>query len=69
VVLLAVASGVGLKVRALAPAAGAAIHRSPAHAGRGKALRQLDSARLAATLSILVGSRVPILGRWKPARA
>ena len=27
----------------------------------GKALRQLDSARLAATLSILVGSRVPIL--------
>jgi general secretion pathway protein F len=27
----------------------------------GKALRQLDATRLAATLSILVGSRVPIL--------
>jgi general secretion pathway protein F len=56
--LAAVALGAAMK----RPASRAAIHRflwrAPAV---GRVLRSLDSARLAATLSILVGSRVPIL--------
>jgi general secretion pathway protein F len=56
--LAAIALGAAMK----RPASRAAIHRflwrAPAV---GRALRSLDSARLAATLSILVGSRVPIL--------
>ncbi len=48
-------------------ALGRPVHRARLHAAAlrlpviGKVLRQLDSARLAATLAILVGSRVPIL--------
>jgi general secretion pathway protein F len=57
-VIAAVALGAALK----RPAARATIHRvlwrTP---GIGRLLRNLDAARLAATLSILVGSRVPIL--------
>ena len=56
--LAAIALGAAMK----RPASRAAIHRflwrAPAI---GRVLRSLDSARLAATLSILVGSRVPIL--------
>lgn len=56
--LAAIALGAAMK----RPASRAAIHRflwrAPAV---GRMLRSLDSARLAATLSILVGSRVPIL--------
>ncbi len=56
--LAAIALGAAMK----RPASRAAIHRflwrAPAV---GRVLRSLDSARLAATLSILVGSRVPIL--------
>jgi general secretion pathway protein F len=59
---LAVAGAVSLRVALRRPAARAAIHRvlwrTP---GVGRILRHLDAARLAATLSILVGSRVPIL--------
>jgi general secretion pathway protein F len=61
-VALAVAAFVGTRVALSRPAPRARIHRlllrTPVV---GKALRQLDSTRLAATLSILVGSRVPIL--------
>ncbi|QJR15760.1 type II secretion system inner membrane protein GspF [Usitatibacter palustris] len=61
-VALVVAGGIGLKVALDRPAPRAAVHR---FAWRlpviGRLLRSLDSARLAATLSILVGSRVPIL--------
>ena len=56
--LAAIAFGAAMK----RPVSRAAIHRflwrAPAV---GRVLRSLDSARLAATLSILVGSRVPIL--------
>ena len=61
VVLLAGAA-VALRMALKRPGPRASIHRalwrSP---GLGRILRHLDAARLAATLSILVGSRVPIL--------
>ena len=61
-IALFVAIAVGLRVALKRPASRATLHRlvwrAPAF---GKMLRSLDSARLAATLSILVGSRVPIL--------
>jgi general secretion pathway protein F len=57
-----VAAGVALRYALRRPATRAAVHRfvwrKPAI---GRILRHLDAARLAATLSILVGSRVPIL--------
>jgi general secretion pathway protein F len=59
---LAAVSVVVLRVALKRPASRAAIHRFAWRAPVvGKVLRSLDSARLAATLSILVGSRVPIL--------
>jgi general secretion pathway protein F len=59
--LFAIAS-VALRAALKRPASRAAIHRMLWRAPAvGKVLRSLDSARLAATLSILVGSRVPIL--------
>jgi general secretion pathway protein F len=61
-VALAVAAAVALRMALARPASRTAIHRflwrAPAI---GRVLRHLDAARLAATLSILVGSRVPIL--------
>ncbi|HUP98218.1 MAG TPA: type II secretion system inner membrane protein GspF [Usitatibacter sp.] len=61
-VALAVVAAVALRIALRRPASRSAIHeflwRAPAI---GRVLRHLDSARLAATLSILVGSRVPIL--------
>lgn len=61
-VALAIAAVVALRVAMTRPKSRAAIHhmlwRAPAV---GRVLRHLDAARLAATLSILVGSRVPIL--------
>ncbi|HRA24770.1 MAG TPA: type II secretion system inner membrane protein GspF [Usitatibacteraceae bacterium] len=61
-IVLAAAAGIGLKVALARPGPRAAIHRALLRTPvAGKALRQLDSTRLAATLSILVGSRVPIL--------
>ena len=61
-IVLAVVLFAGLKVALARPRARARLHalllRLPVV---GKVLRQLDSARLAATLAILVGSRVPIL--------
>jgi len=60
--LLAVAALVSLRMALKRPAPRARIHellwRAP---GLGRLLRQLDSTRLAATLAILVGSRVPLL--------
>jgi general secretion pathway protein F len=59
---LAAVAVVALRMALARPASRAAIHRflwrAPAI---GRVLRHLDAARLAATLSILVGSRVPIL--------
>jgi general secretion pathway protein F len=59
---LAIAAVVALRMALKRPASRAALHnlawRTPLV---GKILRHLDAARLAATLSILVGSRVPIL--------
>ena len=59
---LAVVAAIALRLALKRPASRAAIHRflwrSPVI---GRLLRHLDAARLAATLSILVGSRVPIL--------
>ena len=61
-VALAVAAFFGTRFALSRPASRARIHRMLLRTPvAGKALRQLDSARLAATLSILVGSRVPIL--------
>jgi len=61
-VALAIAAAVALRVALKRPASRAAIHRMLWRAfGIGRVLRHLDAARLAATLSILVGSRVPIL--------
>ena len=61
-VALAIAAAVGLRIALKRPKSRSAIHhilwRAPAI---GRVLRHLDAARLAATLSILVGSRVPIL--------
>ncbi|MBC8023932.1 MAG: type II secretion system F family protein, partial [Burkholderiales bacterium] len=58
IVALAVAGRMAMK----RPASRAAIHRFVWRAPMvGRVLRHLDAARLAATLSILVGSRVPIL--------
>ena len=61
-VALAIALAVALRVVMRRPATRATVHRllwrSPVI---GRVLRHLDAARLAATLSILVGSRVPIL--------
>ncbi len=58
IVALAVAGRMAMK----RPASRAAIHRFLWRAPMvGRVLRHLDAARLAATLSILVGSRVPIL--------
>ncbi|HWH40036.1 MAG TPA: type II secretion system inner membrane protein GspF [Usitatibacter sp.] len=51
-----------LRIALKRPASRAAIHRSLWRAPMvGRILRHLDAARLASTLSILVGSRVPIL--------
>jgi len=61
-VVLLVAAAIAFGAALRRPASRAAIHRlwwrTPA---LGRVLRNLDAARLAATLSILVGSRVPIL--------
>ncbi len=61
-VALFAAAAFALRYALRRPASRAALHRfvwrSP---GIGRLLRHLDAARLAATLSILVGSRVPIL--------
>jgi len=56
------AAAIGLRMALKRPGTRAAIHRFLWRAPVvGRVLRSLDSARLAATLSILVGSRVPIL--------
>ena len=61
-IALSAAGAVALRVALKRPASRAALHRFAWRApGVGRLLRSLDSARLAATLSILVGSRVPIL--------
>lgn len=61
-IALAVASGAALRAALARPAWRARIHRFLLRLPvAGKALRQLDATRLAATLAILVGSRVPIL--------
>lgn len=61
-IALAVAAGVALHFALKRPAMRASIHgfvvRMPVI---GRLLRRLDAARFAATLSILIGSRVPIL--------
>ena len=61
-IALAIALAVALRAVMRRPATRATVHRllwrAPAI---GRVLRHLDAARLAATLSILVGSRVPIL--------
>jgi len=61
-IALAVAAALGLRAALARPGPRRRIHgmlfRAPL---AGKVLRHLDSARLAATLAILVGSRVPIL--------
>ena len=59
---LFVAVAAGLRIALRRPASRAALHRFAWRAPVvGKLLRSLDAGRLAATLSILVGSRVPIL--------
>jgi len=59
---LAIAAVVALRVALGRPASRASIHRALWRAPAvGRMLRHLDASRLAATLSILVGSRVPIL--------
>jgi general secretion pathway protein F len=61
-IALLVAGVAGLRMALKRPVLRARIHRLLLTAPlAGKALRHLDSARLAATLAILVGSRVPIL--------
>jgi general secretion pathway protein F len=61
-IALVVAAAVALRAALQRPASRAAIHRFLWRAPLvGRVLRHLDAARLAATLSILVGSRVPIL--------
>ena len=57
-----VLAAIVLRIALKRPASRAAIHRSLWRAPMvGRILRHLDAARLASTLSILVGSRVPIL--------
>ena len=59
---LAVAAAIALRVALRRASTRAALHRFAWRAPVvGRVLRHLDAARLAATLSILVGSRVPIL--------
>jgi len=61
-VVLAAAGAVLLSVALKRPKPRAAVHRTLWRTPViGRVFRQLDAARLAATLSILVGSRVPIL--------
>jgi general secretion pathway protein F len=61
-VALAVAAIIGLRMALKRPISRTAIHRFAWRAPIvGRVLRHLDAARLAATLAILVGSRVPIL--------
>lgn len=61
-IALVVAGVAGMRIALKRPGPRARIHRLLFNAPlTGKALRHLDSARLAATLAILVGSRVPIL--------
>ncbi|HEY4999639.1 MAG TPA: type II secretion system inner membrane protein GspF [Usitatibacter sp.] len=61
-IAVAIAAAIAVRFALKRPATRAALHRfvwrKPAI---GRVLRHLDAARLAATLSILVGSRVPIL--------
>jgi general secretion pathway protein F len=60
--VLLIAAAFALRLALRRPASRAAIHRFLWRAPVvGRVLRHLDAARLAATLSILVGSRVPIL--------
>ena len=59
---LAIAAAVAMRIALRRPTTRAALHRLAWRAPLiGRVLRHLDAARLAATLSILVGSRVPIL--------
>ncbi|HEX4781842.1 MAG TPA: type II secretion system inner membrane protein GspF [Usitatibacter sp.] len=61
-IVVAIALGAALRVALKRPASRAALHRFAWRAPVvGRVLRYLDAARLAATLAILVGSRVPIL--------
>jgi general secretion pathway protein F len=61
-IALAVVAFIGLRMALKRPISRAAIHRFAWRAPIvGRVLRHLDAARLAATLAILVGSRVPIL--------
>jgi len=61
-IAVGIALAVALRVALKRPASRAALHRFAWRAPvAGRVLRHLDSARLAATLAILVGSRVPIL--------
>jgi len=61
-IALFIAAAVALRVALRRESSRAAIHRFLWRAPMvGRMLRYLDAARLAATLSILVGSRVPIL--------
>ncbi len=61
-IALAIAAAVAVRVALKRPRSRAAIHRFLWRAPLvGRVLRHLDAARLAATLSILVSSRVPIL--------
>src|SRR6185295_14870789 len=61
-VAVVVAAALALRFALRRPASRAALHRMMWRAPVvGRVLRHLDAARLAATLSILVGSRVPIL--------
>ena len=61
-IVLAVVAGFVIRAALKRPASRAALHRFAWRAPiAGRILRHLDAARLAATLAILVGSRVPIL--------
>jgi len=61
-IVLAVVAGGVIRAALKRPASRAALHRFAWRAPiAGRILRHLDAARLAATLAILVGSRVPIL--------